>query len=131
MIAAVLEESVVVNLIVVTSIEDVPGAIDGTGATIGDTWDGEKFLTPDEPLPPPTVPAKVTRRQARQALLLGGLLDQVIATIAAIEDPVERRMAQIEWEDAQEFERTRPLVLQMGAALNLDLDALFIHAAAL
>lgn len=74
------------------------------------------------------VPQKVTRRQGRQALLLAGKLDQVPLAIAAIEDETERRLAQIEWEDAQDYERQRPLVVLMGVALDLDLDALFIHA---
>lgn len=81
-----------------------------------------------------TVPASVTRRQARQALLLSGLLDNVQPAIDAISDPVQRGMAQIEWDDSQAFERGRPLLVQIGMALGLDdagLDALFVQAAAL
>lgn len=80
------------------------------------------------------VPASVTRRQARQALLLAGLLDNVQPAIDSIPDPVHRGMAQIEWDDSQAFERDRPLLIQIGMALGLDdagLDALFIHAATL
>lgn len=82
----------------------------------------------------PVVPATVTRRQARQALLLAGLLDQVQVAIDAIPDPVQRGMLQIEWDDGQEFDRDRSTVLTIGAALGLDgagLDQLFIAAAAL
>ena len=82
----------------------------------------------------PAVPASVTRRQARQALLLAGLLDQVQVAIDAIPDPVQRGMLQIEWDDGQTFDRDRPTVLTIGAALGLDdagLDQLFIAAAAL
>ena len=86
---------------------------------------------PPAPIAPVIVPQKVTRRQGRQALLLAGKLDQVPLAIGAIEDETERRLAQIEWEDAQDFERHRPLVVEMGAALGLDLDALFIQAATL
>lgn len=89
-------------------------------------------LTPDQLRA--LVPAKVTRRQARQALLLAGLLDQVQPAINAIPDPQLRGMAQIEWDDSQEFERNRPLLIQLGAALGLDsaaLDQLFIAAHAL
>ena len=96
-----------------------------------DARDGLEPLPPAEPAPPP-VPQTVTRRQARQALLLEGLLDDVPVAIAAIPDETERRMAQIEWEDSLEFVRSRPLVIQIGAALGLDaaaLDALFTHAA--
>lgn len=97
--------------------------------------DGLEPLPVKEPAEQPAiVPQSVTRRQARQALLLAELLDDVEPAIAAIPDPVQRRMAQIEWEDSLEFVRTRPLVIQIGAALGLDeeaLDALFIHAATL
>lgn len=93
----------------------------------GATWEvlSER---PPAPIAPVIVPHKVTRRKGRQALLLAGKLDQVPLAIDAIEDETERRLAQIEWEDAQDFERHRPLVVKMGAALGLDLDALFIHA---
>ena len=79
----------------------------------------------------PQVPAKVTRRQARQALLLAGLLDKVQPAIDAIPDPQQRQLAQIEWDDSQDFERYRPLLIQLGYALGLDdagLDAIFIQA---
>ncbi|WP_371767480.1 hypothetical protein [Massilia sp.] len=87
----------------------------------------------------PEVPATVTRRQARQALLLGGLLDDVPVAIAALDDGTpegtqKMRMAQIEWEDSLEFERARPLVIEIAGAIGLDaeaLDQLFITAAGL
>ena len=109
-----------------------PPALAGTQVArwTGATWD---VLAERPPVPPAPVivPQKVTRRQGRQALLLAGKLDQVPLAIDAIEDETERRLAQIEWEDAQDFERHRPLVVEMGAALGLDLDALFIQAATL
>jgi hypothetical protein len=85
------------------------------------------------------VPAKVTRRQARQALLLVGLLDDVPVAIEALDDGTPEgnqtmRMAQIEWEDSLEFERARPLVIEIATAIGLDapaLDKLFITAAGL
>lgn len=84
--------------------------------------------------PAPAIPASVTRRQARQALLLAGLLDKVEPTIAAIADPVQRGLAQIEWEDSQVFERQRPVLISLADAVGLDsdkLDQLFITAAGL
>ncbi len=80
------------------------------------------------------VPRSVTRRQARQALLLAGLLDNVQPAINAIPDPVQRGMAQIEWDDSQQFERERPLLITLATALGLGaeaLDNLFIQAAQL
>lgn len=79
-------------------------------------------------------PVKVSRRQARQVLLIEGLLDQVEPAIQAIADPMQRQLALIEWQDSLEFERHRPLLVTLGAALGLDeaaLDQLFITAATL
>ena len=86
------------------------------------------------PPAPPTVPASVTMRQARLALLGIGLLDDVYAAIAAIPDPVQRKAAEIEWEYAQTVDRNSPFTQQMAAGLNLtaeQLDALFTQAAGL
>ena len=80
------------------------------------------------------IPQAVTRRQARQALLLAGVLGSVQSAIDGIADPVQRGMAQIEWDDSQAFERNRPLLIALGAALGLDsaeLDQLFITASGL
>ena len=80
------------------------------------------------------VVATVTRRQARQALLLAGLLDHVQPVIDAIEDVQQRRLAQIAWDDSLDFKRDDPYLLQISAALDLSavqLDALFASAAQL
>jgi len=80
------------------------------------------------------VPQKVTRRQARQALLLNGKLDAVDAAIKAIPDAMQRAMVQIEWEDSMEFERQRPTLKALATAIGLDdnqLDALFVQASKL
>jgi hypothetical protein len=82
---------------------------------------------------PAPVPPSVTRRQARQALLLNSLLAQVDPIIAAMQEP-DRGLAQIWWADSLDFERNHALVVQVGAALGLDaagLDALFVQAARL
>lgn len=81
-----------------------------------------------------SIPQSVTRRQARQALLLAGVLGSVQSAIDGIADPVQRGMAQIEWDDSQAFERNRPLLIALGTALGLDsaeLDQLFVTAAGL
>lgn len=82
----------------------------------------------------PRVPAKVTRRQAHQALAMAGLLSRVQPAIDAIPDPLQRQLAQIEWDDSQDFERDRPLLIQLGHAIGLDdagIDAMFIQAGGL
>lgn len=80
------------------------------------------------------VPQKVTRRQAKQALLLAGLLDQVQPAIDAIADPNERAFAQIFWDDSLDFERQNLVLIQLGTALGLsstELDDLFVKASQL
>jgi hypothetical protein len=81
----------------------------------------------------PPVPAEVTMRQARLALLAIGKLDQVAPAIEAL-DGAERDAARIEWEFSSAVVRSRPLVAMLGQALGLDeeaLDQLFITAAGL
>lgn len=82
----------------------------------------------------PRVPSRVTRRQARQALAMEGLLDSVQPAIDAIADPLQHQLAKIEWDDSQDFERDRPLLIQLGHAIGLTdagIDALFIRAGGL
>ncbi len=79
--------------------------------------------------PPAGVPQSVTRFQARAALSRAGLFTTVNNAMIAFPVGDERRLA---WEDAQEFRRTSPTMLQMAAALGLNdaaLDALFTTAA--
>lgn len=80
------------------------------------------------------IPQTVTRRQAKQALLLAGLLDNVQPAIDAMPDATQRRLMQLEWNEALEFERTRPSLIQLATAIGLDaagIDALFVQAAGL
>jgi hypothetical protein len=83
---------------------------------------------------PPTVPAQVTKRQARAVLIVTGLLPAVEAAIDAIPDPLQKALARNEWEESAVVERHRGLVSQMAASLGLteaQLDAMFIQAAAI
>lgn len=106
-------------------------AVSSQTAGIGDTYAAGVF-TPQAPTP--VVPPSVTRRQARQALLLAGLLDDVQPAIDAISNATQRALVQIEWEDSLTFERSRPSLISLATALGLDSDALddlFITAAGL
>lgn len=83
-----------------------------------------------EPLPPPPVPAVVSMRQARLALLGAGLLSHVDNVIDGLEEP-GRSAALIEWEYATELRRDHPLVAALGNALELteqQIDNLFVSA---
>ncbi|MEH3087730.1 MAG: hypothetical protein PGN26_14620 [Xylophilus ampelinus] len=119
-----------------------------TGAAIETTEVGAVFVQPSDEvlwaqvlafgpaayeLPPPAVPASVTKRQARRALRLAGHIQTVEAAIAAMTGEAGER-AREDWELAGTVERASPLVAAMGAALGLDdaaLDELFRQAAAL
>ncbi|MCJ8519032.1 hypothetical protein ABID21_001940 [Pseudorhizobium tarimense] len=86
-----------------------------------------------EPQPPQAQPTlSLTARQLRLGLVTNGFaLDQVEAAIAVIEDPQQRAVAQIEWEYASQFERSHPLIEQVGAALGLtvtQIDAMWDEA---
>lgn len=48
--AAILTNSVVTNIIVLDSLGQYPGAIDGTNANVGDTWNGSAFVKPALPI---------------------------------------------------------------------------------
>lgn len=85
------------------------------------------------PVEPVQVPASVTMRQARLALLASGKLAAVEATIAALPDP-PKAAALIEWNYSNEVLRHNGFVSQIAPLLGLSseaLDALFIEAAKL
>lgn len=130
---AIITDGIVTNIIVADpAVAASMGALPAQGAGIGWTYANGVFTAP--PAPAPVVPTSVTRRQARQALLLAGLLDSVDPAIAAIPDTTQRKLAQIEWQDSQDFERHRPLLVSLASALGLtsaQLDQLFITAATL
>ncbi len=82
---------------------------------------------------PSNVPASVTMRQARMALLAQGVLSQVDSAINNLPDP-QKTAARIEWEYSNEVQRNNPFVALLGAALDMNaaqLDDLFIQAKAL
>lgn len=83
------------------------------------------------PLPPQPLPAVVSMRQARLALLAAGRLDEVGAAIDSLPSP-QKEIARIEWEYASEVERYSEMTLLISGALGMsddDLDSLFIDAA--
>ena len=91
------------------------------------------------PTGPPEVPKSVTRRQALLALYMHpapetNLLDAVEAFIAAISDPVQKKIAEIYWNESVSFNRDEPMLISIGTQIgltSLDIDNLFITAASL
>ena len=127
---------VVVNTIVATVAEAqavYPDAVcipADTGA-IGWLWDGETLTPP--PHGPAPVPAAVTMRQARLALLGAGLLESVGAAIDSLPSP-QKEASRIEWEYSQEVQRHNGFVSVLAPMLGLteaQTDALFFAAEAL
>ncbi len=106
-------------------------AVQSDTAAPGDAYAGGEFTRPAAVAP---VPQQVTRRQAKQALLLAGLLSNVQPAIDAIPDATQRALAQLEWDESLNFERHRPILIALAGALGLDsddLDDLFRTAAGL
>lgn len=96
-------------------------------------WDGANITVDPIKLKALQVPAAVTMRQARLALLGAGLLDQVDTAIAAATG-TDGKEAQITWEYSSDVMRTNPIFQQLSAALGLtsgQIDDLFISAAKL
>ncbi len=95
-------------------------------------WEGTYWRLTDIPPPipqeiiPEVIIPTISMRQARLALLGAGLLSQVNAAVAQLDET-----AKIEWEYASEVKRDAPLVVGLAQALNLtdqQLDELFILA---
>lgn len=86
---------------------------------------------PEPYVPPePTVPAAVTMRQARLALLNAGLLDSVETAIENLLSP-EKEAARIEWEYSQEVQRHNGFVSVLANSIGLteqQVDDLFLAA---
>lgn len=100
----------------------------------GFEWQDQPYRAPAvDPAPETPVPASITMRQARLALLGAGMLAGVSAAIDALPEP-QKSAAQIEWEYSNEVQRHNGFVEQLAPALGLttaQLDALFIAAAKL
>lgn len=124
--AAQIANGVVVNVIVVDAIEDLPDLVmisDEYG--IGDLYADGVFSKPVESIP---VPASVTRRQMKLALLQQDLLSTVEAAVEASSDMALK----INWFDALDFNRDHPFVLQMAGLLgktDAEVDEMFVLAA--
>jgi hypothetical protein len=94
------------------------------GITVEEVDDSVPPIAPPEPS---DVPDAVTPRQARLALLEAGLLDQVEQSVTAAGGATK-----IAWDFASLIERQDPLIISIGAALNLtddQIDVLFKYAA--
>lgn len=135
---AIIKSGTVVNVVLAdaataSNIASAAGgtAVESSTASPGDTYSGGVFT---RPAPVSVVPGSITRRQARQALVLAGYsLSAVDGVIAALPEP-QRTMSRIFWEDSNEFERSNATLNALAPALSISqaqLDALFVAGAAL
>ena len=88
------------------------------------------------PVSPPSatvpVPFEVSRRQARQQLIVMDIIGNVQPVIAAIADDTNRALVQSFWDDSGTFERSHPQMIELATAIGLSseqLDNAFIEAA--
>lgn len=89
------------------------------------------LLSTPTPIP---VPGFLTKKQAKQALILAGLFANVQAAIDSIPNETQRLMVQVSWDDSATFERNDPTLLMLASALGLTdeaLNQLFITGAQL
>ncbi len=128
--AALIVDGVVARVAVVAQLSDLPGAIDGTGADVGDAWTGSSYV---KPAPVQLVPAEVSMAQAVIALSRAGISEaDVDAVIEAMPDGQTKTEARAWWRRSNAIRRDHPFVAALAPALGLDaaqLDALFIAAA--
>lgn len=83
---------------------------------------------------PVVVPQVLTRKQAKQALILSGLYSGVQLAIDSIPDQTQKLLVQVAWDDSETFQRDDQTLLMLADALGLDseqLDELFIFGATL
>ena len=138
MIAALIQNNIVTNLIVADATVDfapegyvMVNVDEANQPPIGSAYDPATgaFTSQYVPSPPVVVPESVTPRQVRLILLQQGLLANVEAMIAQQDEATK-----ITWEFASEFRRDDPLLLALSANLGLtseQIDQFFIAAAAL
>ena len=78
------------------------------------------------------VPQQITRAQGKAALIMQGLWGAVLDYVAAIQDPLQRALAEVALNDTLTWERSSPFLNAAAAGLGMtdeQLDALFIQAA--
>jgi hypothetical protein len=80
---------------------------------------------------PPFVPQQVTNAQGTVALIQAGLWPQVVAYVDAIEDPIQKAIAEVALYKTTHWQRNSPFLNQAATALNISqeqMDQLFIQA---
>ena len=87
-----------------------------------------ELITPEPYVAPVVVPVKVTKYQAKVALMVTGQLDAVEALMS---DAYAPKAAQLAWSEATHFYRDSEFIALLAPSLNMDnaeIDALFVYA---
>lgn len=124
------EDLAAIGLYAPSEADPIPEGKISTGQTVERVEGVVKYVHTLEDAPPPAVPAVVSMRQVRLALLGAGLLSQVDTAIDDMDEP-DKSAARIEWEYATELRRDHPLIAGLAAELELSeqqVDDLFIAA---
>jgi len=85
----------------------------------------------DPALVPTPVPQQITRAQGKVVLIQMGLWPQLLAFVEAIEDPVEKAVAEVAINDTVYWQLNSPFLNQAATALDISqeqMDQLFIQA---
>lgn len=131
--AHIINNGVIINTIMVDSLDFMPGLVAAVaGEGVGWSYDGQAFVPPSAPpSQPPQVPLAVGKAQGKTALINAGLWPAVLAAVAAIEDATQRQLAEVALHDTTTWERTSPTLNALAYGLGMDdaqLDALFVAA---
>lgn len=97
-------------------------------SVIGDNCTVADYVPPPPAQKKEPVPDVITMRQARLALLVAGLLDDIDNAIAALPEP-HKSAAKIEWEYSSQVQRNNGFVDKLAPMLGMSkeqIDDLFI-----
>lgn len=133
----IIENNKIVNTIEASSVSSAQNyfpqatCIEATTGTVGDSYINSTIVPKTIPV---IVPKTVTRRQALQQLLISEKISLVQPAINAISNPLQRGLAQIEFDESQVFERNRPLLVSLCHGVGMtdfQIDEMFIAASKL
>lgn len=99
-------------------------------ANWGEYGEIEEYVHPTAEEIRQAMPA-LTKRQLKLGLLQNGIDPGQVTALINSMPAQQRAVAKIEWEDASQFKRAHPLVVQIGTALGLtpeQMDAMWIQA---